>query len=135
MVSEGYDWRIDPNGYRKDGHIPKNRCYHCGRRFLNSKYAAFCNVCDNEMSPPHEEPMFVITHYVPDAKPPVKEGYWTTRNEMVKNRIRIPDDMTEEEYKEKLKALGKSTPLDSKPEFRSAMDLAKGNQPDWKFSA
>src|SRR5215510_2556955 len=106
-ISPGYDWANDPKKYKVADsfgslHIPKNRCYHCGIRFLNSKYAAFCVVCDNEMSPPHEEPLFIVTRYDPNTKPPVKEGYWTTRKAIVNNRIRIPDDVTEEEYQAKM---------------------------------
>jgi hypothetical protein len=115
-VSEGYDWKLDPKDYRKDGHIPPNRCYHCGIRFVGAAWAAFCNVCDSEMSPVHEELYFVVTKNDKDAKPPVHEGYWTTRRKIVQNRIRIPDDvLSEEDYKKKLSGMDSN--------FKNATDL------------
>lgn len=91
-----YDWKADPNHYSTDGHIPDNRCYHCGYRFVGSKYAAFCNICDNAMTPDNDDTVFTI------GEPPnVKH---ITRWEMVANRIRIPDDVVDEKaYAEKLK--------------------------------
>ena len=127
-ISEPYDWVNDPKHYKVDHHIPFNRCYHCGIRFLNSKYAAYCNACDNEMSPDADSKMFVVTAYDPQAKPPIREGYWTTRRQIVRNRIRIPDDVSEEEYDQKIKAIEKvdaERPLFLRPNFETAMDEAK----------
>lgn len=138
-LSEPYDWALDPNHYKEQDnegiyHVPKNRCYHCGIRFMNSKYAAYCNVCDNEMSPLHEEQMFVVTRYDPLAKPPVREGYWTTRSALIKNRIRIPDDVDEKEYQKKLNDLAlaeQKISLSPKPEFKTAMQQAKEESDAW----
>lgn len=92
-----YDWQKDPNHYTTNGHIPDNRCYHCGYRFIGSQYAAFCNVCDNAMSPDVDESIFIVTDKEKG------EGYNTTRREMVQDRIRIPDDVADEKaYAKKL---------------------------------
>ncbi len=100
MKSQTYDWINDPNGYKKDGRIPMNRCFHCGLRFIASEYAAFCNICDNEMTTDSEDSqIFVITDKAN------KQGYLISRREYVANRIRIPDDSNEEQYKKKLEGL------------------------------
>lgn len=136
QLSQGYDWIADPSSYRRYGHVPDNRCYHCGIRFLNAKYAAYCNVCDNEMSPPHEERIFVVTRYEPQAKPPVREGYWSTRKQLIRNRIRIPDDVTDEDYKQKMDNIEKVDAerplfLRPEPEFKTAMQQAKEESDGW----
>ena len=83
-----YDWKHDPNHYSTDGHIPPNRCYRCGFRFVGSKYAAYCNICDNAMTPNSDDTVFTI------GEPPnIKH---ISRREMISNRIRIPDDVTDE---------------------------------------
>jgi len=115
-----YDWINDPKGYKKDGRIPKNRCFHCGSRFMNSEYAAFCNICDNEMTPDAEDStIFVVTDKAN------KQGYLISRREYVANRIRIPDDIkTEEEYKKKLQAMEEpEQPTTMKATFTRADDL------------
>ena len=98
-----YDWINDPKGYKtKAGAIPHNRCFHCGLRFIGSEYAAFCNICDNEMTPDSDDSnIFVVTNKEK------KEGYTISRREYVSNRIRIPDDSNEEQYKKKLEGLEK----------------------------
>jgi len=97
-----YDWINDPKGYKTTaGAIPDNRCFHCGSRFIGAKFAAFCNICDNEMTPDSDDAtIFVVTDKAN------KQGYLISRREYVANRIRIPDDIkTEEEYKKKLQAM------------------------------
>ena len=97
LVSNGYDWIKDPKHYLIDGHRPSNRCFHCGLRFIGSEYAAFCNVCDNEMTPENDTmPILIKTGH---------ESYLAPRKELTKHRIRIPNDSTEEYYKNKLDAL------------------------------
>lgn len=100
-----YDWISDPKGLKQAGHIPKNRCYYCGNRFLDSAYSAFCNICDDNMSPDNDqELLYVVT--VNDKERKSHEGYWTTRRQLIKNRIRIPDDIiNEKEYERKLKII------------------------------
>lgn len=122
-VTPAYDWINDPNQFKQDGHIPQNRCYHCGFKFMGSAYTAFCNICDDNMSPDGEY-VYVITANDKEAKPPLKEGYWTTRKKTIMNHIRIPEDMDEKQYKEKLKQLESNNkdPL-YHPEFKKASDI------------
>ena len=76
-----YDWKRDPDGISNDGHIPINRCYHCGHRFVGSKLAAFCVVCDTAMTIDKDPRHF----------------------ELVATRIRIPEDITDEKsYQDKM---------------------------------
>jgi hypothetical protein len=90
-----YDWKADPNHYSTDGHIPANRCYLCGYRFVGSQYAAFCNICDNAMTPDNDDTVFTI------GKPP--DTRHVSRWEIVSTRIRIPDDVIDEKaYAKKL---------------------------------
>ena len=102
MKTPTYNWFEDPKGYKTiTERIPKDRCFHCGSKFVNAQYAAFCNICDNEMTPDAEDStIFVVTDKAN------KQGYLISRREYVANRIRIPDDIkTEEEYKKKLQAM------------------------------
>lgn len=116
MKTQTYDWIHDPNGYKKDSRIPNNRCFHCGSRFIGAEYAAFCNICDNEMTTDSEDSqIFVITDKAN------KQGYLISRREYVANRIRIPDDVTEEQYTKKLAELEKPEP--PKAVFTRADDL------------
>lgn len=126
-----YDWHRDPNNWKvldknKSLHIPPNRCFYCGSRFLDSTYAAYCNVCDEAMSPDTDELRFVVTAYDPNAKPPLKEGYWTTRRDLIKNRIRIPEGIAEKDYKKKMDDIARLSNPDRvsfKPDFKNATDL------------
>lgn len=75
-----YDWKRDPDKIAADGHIPINRCYHCGFRFVGAKFAAFCVVCDTVMTIDNDPKRF----------------------EFVSTRIRMPEDVIDEQwYKEK----------------------------------
>lgn len=110
-MPEGYDWSKDPKGYKKDGHMPANRCYHCGYKFIGSQYAAFCNICDNAMSMGDD-----ISLRIGDKT----TGRIIMRSQLVASRIRIPDDVSsEEEYKKKLE----EPPVEHKAEFKRADDL------------
>jgi len=112
-MPEGYDWVKDPKGYKKDGHMPANRCYHCGFRFVGSAYAAFCNICDNAMSMGDD-----ISLRIGDKE----TGYITMRSRLVASRIRLPDDVdSEEQYKEKLDQMEK--PDKPKATFSRADEL------------
>jgi hypothetical protein len=93
-LPNSYDWINDPNGYKKDDHLPANRCYHCGLKFVGSQYAAFCNICDNAMSMGDD-----ISLRIGDKS----TGTIVMRSALVASRIRIPDDVSsEEDYKKKL---------------------------------
>lgn len=93
-----YDWKKDPNGISDDGHIPTNRCYHCGHRFVGAKLAAFCVVCDMAMTIDKDPKRF----------------------DLVATRIRIPEDITDEKsYQEKMKI----PDVDIKPGFFRADQL------------
>jgi len=94
FLPEGYDWTNDPKGYKIDGHLPGNRCYHCGFKFVGSAYAAFCNICDNAMSRGDD-----ISLRIGDKA----TGHVVMRSQLVASRIRIPEDVsTEDQYKKKL---------------------------------
>ena len=99
-----YEWEKDPNNWKEtdpDGskHIPRNRCYHCGSRFVNHEKFAFCNICDFAMSPPNDE---TVIDLIVDKKE--KESKLIYRNEIVKSRVRIPEDkLTEEEHNENMR--------------------------------
>jgi hypothetical protein len=76
-----YDWKLDPDKISNEGHIPPNRCYHCGYRFVGAKLAAFCVVCDMAMTIDKDPRHF----------------------ELVATRIRIPEDITDEKsYQDKM---------------------------------
>lgn len=80
LLPPSYDWKKDKDGIAADGHIPNNRCYHCGFRFVGAKFAAYCNICDNAMTIDKDPKRF----------------------EFVSTRIRIPEDVNDEQsYKEK----------------------------------
>ena len=83
FLSDGYDWSNDPNNYKINNHIPSNRCYHCSFKFVGAEYAAYCVICDKAMNPGAEYLM-----------PKVQN--------LVEQRIRIPEDITETEYNKKL---------------------------------
>lgn len=110
-LPESYDWTNDPKDYKVDGHLPANRCYHCGFKFVGSQYAAFCNICDNAMSMGDD-----ISLRIGDKT----TGYVVMRSALVASRIRIPDDVaTEEQYKKKLE----EKPEQLKAQFTRADDL------------
>ena len=96
-IPDRYDWAKDPKGLCEEkGHIPPNRCYLCGFRFVGSRYAAFCNICDNAMSMGDQDDAIPISGR--------KESKLISRREMVATRIRIPEDITDEtSYAEKMK--------------------------------
>jgi hypothetical protein len=121
---EHYDWIADPKHLKVEGHIPNNRCYYCGNKFMGSAFTAFCNICDEPMSPPDHEYVYVVTRNDTDAKPPIKEGHWTTRRKLIMNHIRIPEDMEEKDYRKKLLELrsAEKEPI-YYPDFRKANDL------------
>lgn|SRR5580765_8726431 len=88
----GYDWPKDPEGFKKEGRIPKNRCFHCGSKFVGSEIAAFCNVCDHAMAIGGEDML---------------RGFSFERRDA---RIRIPEDMSEEQYRQKLASMSDLKP-------------------------
>jgi hypothetical protein len=93
-----YDWKHDPKGISNEGHIPPNRCYHCGHRFVGAKLAAFCVVCDMAMTIDKDH----------------------KRWDLVATRIRIPEDITDEKsYQDKMKI----PDVDIKPGFFRADQL------------
>ena len=98
-----YDWKTDPKGISNEGHIPHNRCFHCGSRFIGSQIVAFCNICDYAMTIGGEDMLYGFSFERRDA------------------RIRIPDDTTEEQYTKKLEGLEKPEP--HKAVFTRADDL------------
>ena len=108
-----YDWELDPNNYKKDGHRPDNRCYNCGFMFVGSKYAAFCNICDNAMSMDDN-----------DLAIPVSETELIPRKALVGTRIRIPEDIKDEEdYRRKMEI----PEVKFKPVFNKATELIKSD--------
>jgi len=131
---ERYDWLKDPNNYRIEGHMPPNRCFRCGFRFLGAKWASFCNICYAKMTPDIDDKVYVVTQKPSkDTKPPTQgEGYWTTRRELIANLIRIPDDIPDEfEYRKKLDELEKNETQKEadglyKVEFKTGYDIAAG---------
>lgn len=122
-----YDWIKDPKRFKVNGHMPSNRCFHCGYKFVGSKYAAFCNICDLAMTPDPDLAMYIVTERPPkgskDAIADGGKGYWTTRRQYIATRIRIPEDIdSEEEYSKKLDGLKKKMkedePINYYPEFK-----------------
>lgn len=102
-LPERYDWKADPKGIGNEGHIPHNRCFHCGSRFIGSKIVAFCNICDHAMAVGGEDMLMGFSFERRDA------------------RIRIPDDTTEEQYTKKLQDMEK--PEKPKAVFTRADEL------------
>lgn len=51
-----YDWQADPKGYKDgEGHF-RERCFHCGSRFVHNKpWDAFCGPCNLAMMMGGEE--------------------------------------------------------------------------------
>jgi hypothetical protein len=123
MKPDRYEWTKDPKGYKADGHVPFNRCFYCGYKFVGAKYAAFCNICDIYLTPDPDEMMFVVTRN--DKEKKIHEGHWMTRRQLVATRIRIPDDVSsEQDYKKKLEDLekGQRDPI-FRAEFKRAHEL------------
>lgn len=101
LLPKRYDWTNDPKGYKTEGHIPYNRCFHCGFKFIDSKTAAFCNICDHAMQTGGDDYIRGFSYEKRDA------------------RIRIPDDTNEEDYKKKIE----TPPERPKAVFTRADDL------------
>ena len=129
---EHYNWEKDPKGFKKsnDGHIPHNRCFFCGSRFLGSEYAAFCNICDLYMTPDPDSWIYVVTQRPPKGTKDsslLGEGHWTTRRQFISNRLRIPENEEEESFKKRMERLQKEQLEKEKkydPEFHKASEVA-----------
>ncbi len=77
-----YDWNADPKNFKIDDVKPRNRCQHCGYKFLGWKVAPFCNICT-----------FAMHHRPKDIMPELQA--------IIGARYRIPEEETEKQYNDR----------------------------------
>jgi hypothetical protein len=121
--SKSYDWQNDPQNFKVDDHIPKERCFKCGYRFIGFDSAAFCVICETKMTPDLNEKIYVVIEKPPDKQTPGK-GEWITRREFISKRIRVPENIDNiNEYAKKMSEFNQVAGSTKEASFTRASDL------------